>query len=166
MKIIPFLLLLFTLKSVGQDRDSTLQRKIDSIVTMYMSREQIVGISIGIVRNNRIYYAKGYGATKINSDRKVDPLTNFHTASISKLFTATAVMQLDEQDKLNINDKLTDYLPEFKMKDQRYKNITIKQMLNHTSGLPFLSEYNWNHPKNDRHALKNYVLTSDRKSVV
>src|SRR5256885_14345609 len=90
MKTIPFLLLLFTLKSVGQDRDSTLQRKIDSIVTMCMTREQIVGISIGIVRNNRIYYAKGYGATKINSDRKVDPLTNFHTASISKLFTATA----------------------------------------------------------------------------
>jgi CubicO group peptidase (beta-lactamase class C family) len=126
-----------------------------------MAAEKIIGLSIGIVKSNLIYYTKGYGTLEINTGKKVDSLTNFHTASISKLFTATAIMQLAEQGKLNINNKLAGYMPEFKMKDRRYTNITIKQMLNHTSDLPFLSEYNWDHPKTNRFALKDYILNSD-----
>jgi CubicO group peptidase (beta-lactamase class C family) len=160
--IIPVLLLLFSLNcSFGQEADLKLQKKIDFIVKTHMKANDIVGISIGIVRNNKIYYTKGYGTAEINTNRPIDSLTNFHTASISKLFTATAIMQLAEEKKIDINNKLIFYLPEFKMKDQRYKNITIKQMLNHTSGLPFISEYNWDHPRINRFALKNYVLKSD-----
>ena len=166
MKIIlPFILLIFTLNSLGQERDSILRDKIDSIVTMYMATNDIVGISIGIVKNNKIYYTKGYGTARINTNKPIDTLTNFHAASISKLFTTTAIMQLVEAGNLNINKYLTDYLPNFKMKDERFKKITIKQMLNHTSGLPYFTNYNWDHPNNDRFALKNFVLKSEFDSL-
>ena len=166
MKIIlPFILLIFTLNSLGQERDSILRDKIDSIVTMYMATNDIVGISIGIVKNNKIYYTKGYGTARINTNKPIDTLTNFHAASISKLFTTTAIMQLVEAGNLNINKYLTDYLPNFKMKDERFKKITIKEMLNHTSGLPYFTNYNWDHPNNDRFALKNFVLKSEFDSL-
>jgi CubicO group peptidase (beta-lactamase class C family) len=163
MKIImpPLLFLLVLNCSSGQKTDSILRRKIDSIVKMHMAANDIVGISIGIVKNNKIYYTKGYGTAEINTNKPIDKLTNFHIASISKLFTTTAVMQLVEGGKLDINNKLTYYLPEFEMRDERFKKITIKQMLNHTSGIPDITNYNWEDPKNDNHALKNYVLKSE-----
>ncbi len=74
-------------------------------------------------------------------------------------------MQLAEQGKLDINNKLTYYLPEFRMKDERLKKITIKQMLNHTSGMPDIMNYNWDSPKNNSLALKNYVLKSKFKKL-
>lgn len=163
--LVSIILLLCVLNSLGQNRDSVLLNKIDSIVTMYMTTNDIVGISIGIVKSDKIYYIKGYGTAEINANKPVDSLTNFHVASISKLFTATAIMQLVEVGKLDINKHLTDYLPDFKMKDERFKKITIQQMLNHTSGLPYFTNYNWDHPNNDRFALKNFVLKSEFDSL-
>ena len=162
MKIIISVLLLFILNcSYSQNKDSILQGKIDSLIKIHITANDIVGISIGIVKNNQIYYTKGYGTAEINTNKPIDPLTNFHTASISKLFTATAIMQLVEAGKLDINNKLIYYLPRFTMKDKRFKKITIKEMLNHTSGLPDIINYNWDNPKNDSLALKNYVLKSE-----
>lgn len=157
--------LLLVLNASGQKSDPSLLNKIDSIVTMYMAANDIVGISIGIVKNNKIYYTKGYGTAEINTSKPIGSLTNFHVASISKLFTATAIMQLVEAGKLDINRHLIDYLPDFKMKDERFREITIKQMLNHTSGLPYFTNYNWSHPNNDRFALKNFVLKSEFDSL-
>lgn len=59
----------------------------------------------------------------------------YDIGSISKVFTATAVMQLVEQGKVTLDAPLTDYIPEFTMKDVRYKKITPRMLLNHTSGL-------------------------------
>lgn len=81
------------------------------------------------MRNNKIYYTKGYGTTEIHTGNPIDSLTAFHTASISKLFTATVIMQLSENGKIDITKKLIDYLPDFSMKGEAYKNITIEQML-------------------------------------
>ena len=61
----------------------------------------------------------------------------FLVSSITKLFTATAVFQLIEEGKLHTDDKITDLLPEFRMKDERYRNIRISHLLTHTSGLPW-----------------------------
>ena len=109
-------LLLFQLvlnNTNGQTTDLKLQEKIDTIINGYMKATNIVGISIGIIRNNKSYYTKGYGTIKLQTNKPVDSLTNFHAASISKLFTATAIMQLVEQSKLDINNKLIYYLPAF-----------------------------------------------------
>lgn len=163
--IISGLLCLIVFNSRSQDKDSALRTKIDAIVKAHMMEDDLVGVSIGVVRNNKIYYTKGYGTNAANTDKPVDSLTNFHAASISKLFTATAIMQLVEEGKVDLDNKLSYYLPEFKMKDKRFKAITVKQMLNHTSGLPYFTDYNWEHPKNDNDALKNFVLRSDFDSL-
>ena len=56
-------------------------------------------------------------------------------ASVSKMFAVTAVMQLADQGKVDLDAPVTDYLPDFKMADSRYKNITVRMLMNHSSGL-------------------------------
>ncbi|CAN5856848.1 N/A [soil metagenome] len=141
-----------------QDADSVLYKKIDSLVISYLRNNTIPGISIGITKNKKIYYTHGYGFADIKKNVPVVPLTNFETGSVSKLFTSTAIMQLVEQGKIDITNKLVFYLPEFKMTDLRYRDITIAQMLTHTSGLPDVKNYNWGNADSDSLALKNYVL--------
>jgi CubicO group peptidase (beta-lactamase class C family) len=122
-----------------------------------MISDKAVGVSIGIVKNGRVFYTKGYGTKELGTNKQIDSLTNFHLASISKLFVATAIMQLVEEGKLKLDAKLLDYIPVTNLKDERVKKITIRQMLTHTSGFPDVENYHWNKPKNDSAALGNYA---------
>lgn len=151
------LIFCFELKSFSQNTASNKFSQIDSVVLKIMTENKIVGLSIGIVKDNKIFYTKGYGTKEIKKEEPIDSLTNFLTCSISKLFTATAIMQLSEQGKIDIHKKLTDYIPDFKMKDERYKDITIEQMLTHTSGLPNISNKNFIHPESDSTALSEFA---------
>jgi CubicO group peptidase (beta-lactamase class C family) len=141
---------------VHAQTDAQLKSKIDSIILNAMPKDKAVGVSIGVVKNGKIFYTKGYGTKELNTNNPIDSLTNFHLASISKVFVATAIMQLAEQGKLSLEDKLLKYIPISELKDQRFKGITIKQMLTHTSGFPDVEDYHWNKPKNDSAALGNY----------
>ena len=132
--------------------------KVDSIVLGKMNLYNIPGLSIGIVRNDSIVYTKGYVVRSINNTHLVTENTIFHTASISKLFTAVATIKLIEQHKITIDDKLVDILPELKYDDKRVKAITIKNLLNHTSGLPDISNYHWKNNNQSDNSLKEYVL--------
>jgi CubicO group peptidase (beta-lactamase class C family) len=107
---------------------------IDSIVSKYIYEYAIVGLSIGIVYNDDDF-TKQYGTTDLVNNYPVSDSTMFNVASISKLFTATAIMQLVETGKLNLDDRLSDILPDFKMKDKRYRDIKISHLLTHSSGL-------------------------------
>ncbi|MGB3079374.1 MAG: serine hydrolase domain-containing protein, partial [Saprospiraceae bacterium] len=130
----------------AQPRDIRRIAQIDSVVSKVMEENKIVGLSLGIVKNGEIFYLKGYGTREVRKEEPVDSFTNFLTCSISKLFTATAIMQLVEKGKIDISKKLTEYVPDFVMKDPRYKDITIEQMLTHTSGLPNIFNTNYIHP--------------------
>jgi CubicO group peptidase (beta-lactamase class C family) len=141
----------------------TLSKKVDAIVLQKMEIYQIPGLSIGIIKNDSVIYSKGYGIKSINSKNLVTKNTNFHTASISKLFTAQAIMILAEQKKLNLEDKLITIIPDLKYKDERIKNITIKSLLNHTSGLPDVYNYNWKNNNQSDNSLKDYVLNLNLK---
>ena len=149
--------LLFTNSSDAQPNKQTFKIQIDSLVQKIMIEHKIVCISIGIVKNNEIFYTKGYGSKDINISSPIDSLTNFLTCSISKLFTATAIMQLVEQGKIDIRKKLTDYVPDFVMKDKRYKDITIEQMLTHTSGLPNIFNKHYIKPKSEQSELTDFA---------
>lgn len=118
----------------SQETDLERNKAIDSIVNNYAQEYSIVGMSIGIVHNGN-KFTKHYGSTDAKNIYSVADSTMFHLASISKLFTATAIMQLVEKNRLSLEDKLTDILPGFKMKDKRYKDIKIKHLLTHSSGL-------------------------------
>lgn len=137
--------------------------KVDSVVINKMNQYNIPGISIGLIRNDSIIYNKGYGVRNINIDNLVTENTIFHTASISKLFTAVAIMELIAQKRITIDDKLVDLLPELKYDDKRVNYITIKNLLNHTSGLPDISNYHWDNNNQSDTSLKEFVLGLDLK---
>ncbi len=132
--------------------------QVDSVVINKMNQYNIPGLSIGVVRNDSIIYTKGYGVRNIENNDLVTENTIFHTASISKLFTAVAIMKLKDQKALTLDDKLVDILPELTYSDKRVENITIQHLLNHTSGLPDISNYHWNNGNQSENSLRDYVL--------
>lgn len=96
-------------------------------------------MSIGIVDENESYTIN-YGQTAQKNGFPNSDSTMFHIASITKVFTATAIMQLVEQGKLSLDDKLVDVLPDFKLKSKEYDQISIKHLLTHTSGIPWTNK--------------------------
>jgi CubicO group peptidase (beta-lactamase class C family) len=142
---------------------NTVIAQIDSVVAGYMQQNKMVGLSVGIVKDGKIYLDKGYGFAEVDQPAKVDSLTNFLTCSVTKLFTATAIMQLVEQGKLDIHQKIGYYLPEFIMKDVRCADITILQMLTHTSGLYWDKELK--HSPNDSTALRKFAYSFNKEKL-
>jgi CubicO group peptidase (beta-lactamase class C family) len=90
------------------------------------------GCAVGIVRNDSLVFAKGYGMANLEYGLPITPTTIFHMASISKQFTAYSIVLLAKQGKLNLDDDIHKYLPWFP--DLKEK-ITIRNLLNHTSGV-------------------------------
>jgi len=149
--------------SLGQNIDSKssttgFYEKVDSIVINKMNQYDIPGLAVGVVRNDSIIYTKGYGVKKVGSDNPVNDNSIFHTASISKLFTASAVMQLIDKKLISIDSKVVDVLPELNYSDERIKEITIKHLLNHTLGLPDIDNYHWKSNHQHKNSLQDYIL--------
>ena len=96
------------------------------------------GVVVGIVYDQKLIYAKGFGFADIERREPVTPDTVFRIGSQSKQFTAIAIMQLHEEGKLAISDSVKKYIPdiEVKNKDLADEPITIEQLLTHTAGLP------------------------------
>lgn len=92
--------------------------------------------TVAIMDNGSIVYTEGFGmADRLNS-LPVDKNTLFNMGSISKVYVATAIMLLVDDGKVRLDTPVTTYLPEFTMLDERYKDITVRMLLNHSSGLP------------------------------
>lgn len=138
---------------MGMKLDTVLTPYIENIVSSY----DLPGVAVGVVKDNEIIYAKSFGYLNAETKEPVTLSSLFHMASVSKPFVATAVMQLVEQNKMHLDSTIVSYLPYFKLDDDRYKNITIKQMLNHISGMPDVQDYEWYKPVYDEGALEQYV---------
>ena len=98
------------------------------------------GLSIGIVHNDQLVFARGYGfQSGLPGGIRVamTPQTVQSMASVSKSFAGTAIMQLVEAGRMNVDRPLVEYLPYFRLADSRYSQITIRHLLGHASGLPF-----------------------------
>jgi CubicO group peptidase (beta-lactamase class C family) len=126
--------------------------EIETFLQSLIDTNGIPGISVAITVGEDVLYSNSFGVTNTDTKVKLQPKHTFHIASISKTFSATAVMQLYEKGKIDINKTLITYLPYFKLKDERYKDITIKQMLNHTSGMPDVDDYEWSKAISDEGA--------------
>lgn len=109
------------------------QKSIDSLVDNYMSTNKIPGLALAIVKNDSVRTLKTYGLSSIQNDVKVDVNTTVELASLTKQFTAAAILKLQQDVKLNVDDYLHQHFPEY---PEHWKAITIKQLLWHTSGLP------------------------------
>jgi len=91
------------------------------------------GAAVLVVKDSRTVFEHGYGVTDLRTHHPIDASTNFRLASVTKQFTAMAIMLLAHDGKLHYDDPLTGIFPEF---PSYGKNITIRNLLNHTSGLP------------------------------
>jgi CubicO group peptidase (beta-lactamase class C family) len=90
------------------------------------------GAAVLVIKDGRTVFGRGYGVADLRSLRKIDAQTNFRLASCTKQFTAMAVMLLVHDGKLHYEDRLTDVFPDF---PEYGEGITIRNLLNHTSGL-------------------------------
>ena len=107
---------------------------LDGIVPAQLTQNDIAGATVSIVKDGKLLFAKGYGYSDVKTKKPVSPETTlFRPGSVSKLFTWTAVMQLVEQGKLDLNKDVNEYL-DFKIPDAFGKPITLTHILTHTPG--------------------------------
>jgi CubicO group peptidase (beta-lactamase class C family) len=121
-------LIYFTVYSFGQIKES----QAIEIVFKEWNKTDVPGCALGIIREGKLIYAKGYGMANMEYDIPNSASTVFRIASTSKQFTAACIVLLAEKDKLNLNDNLKSLFPDF---PEYAEKITIRHLLNHTSGI-------------------------------
>lgn len=121
------ILLVITNVSYGQDK----AKQIDNLLNSLFSAKKINGNFL-IAEKGKVIYKKSFGIANEETKQPLNENSIFEIASVSKQFTAMAIMMLNEKGKLNLDDTLSKFIPELAF----YKGITIRHLLNHTSGLP------------------------------
>jgi len=112
------------------------ETQLDELVQKTQTTFNVPGIAVAIIKDGKIILSKGYGVTNIETQQKVDGNTLFGIASNSKAFTSTALAILVDEGKINWDDKVKKYLPQFKMYNKYVTDeFTIRDLLTHKSGL-------------------------------
>jgi CubicO group peptidase (beta-lactamase class C family) len=114
------------------------KESISRLARQEMEKNKVTGLSIALVNDKGLIWAQGFGYADKDNKVAATPQTVYRVASISKLLTATAIMQLAEQGKIKIDEPLTTYLPEFSIKTRfpGEGRITLRNLMTHHSGLP------------------------------
>jgi CubicO group peptidase (beta-lactamase class C family) len=112
-----------------------LQAFLDGMMSVYMTCHHIVGAAIAVVKDGEIILSRGYGYADLARKIKVDPeVTLFRTGSTAKLITWTAVMQLVQQGRIDLDGDINAYLRDFKIPATFAQPITMRNLLTHTAG--------------------------------
>ncbi len=111
---------------------SAVVARIDSLATAFLREAPAAGLTLGVVRGADTLVLRGYGWADTAGHRVAGPSTVYRVGSITKQFTAAAVLQLVEQGRLALADTLGRFLPQY----PRWGHVTIRQLLSHTSGIP------------------------------
>ena len=119
-------------KALYEDAIHTARREIWKT----LSSGKASSATVAFMDNGKIVYSEGFGMRDREKALPIEKNTQFNIGSISKIFTAAAVLLLVDDGKVELNKPVTEYLPDFITQDDRYKNITVRMLLNHTSGLP------------------------------
>lgn len=130
----------------GQQNISTSQRPevvssihlLEAFIESEMSYKGLPGMSIGIVHGSELIWSRGFGFSDVDRKTSATAQTLYRMASVTKLFTAIAIMQLRDEGKLRLDDSVFKILKRFKIRSRAMdiSEITIRQLLTHTSGLP------------------------------
>jgi len=117
---------------------AAVERAVSSEINTLRKKYKVPGLSIALVDDQRIIWAAGFGYADVKNKIPATAETVYRIGSISKLFTATAAMRLAEQGKVNIDNPITDYVPEFSIKTRFTDTgpITPRNLMTHHSGLP------------------------------
>jgi CubicO group peptidase (beta-lactamase class C family) len=129
---ITLLVLLACAASRGNaQRSDSLTRAVDHVFDAFRNTDS-PGCAVGVSRNDNIVLERGYGMANLETDTPIQPTSIFHVASVSKQFTAAAIMLLERDGKISLDDNIRKYLPEI---PDYGTPITIRHLLTHTSGL-------------------------------
>jgi len=132
-RIVYFLLLIIPITScLSQSSlvDQSITKRLDNLIKKYIDSSEFIG-SVLIAKNGEILLKKGYGFADIQNKIPNSPSTNFYLASVSKLFTIAAIIELKNKGLLGLDDALTKYIPDY----PNGNRITIRQLIQHKSGI-------------------------------
>ena len=119
------------LRTLGQNSlPADQQAKVNAIAQQVLATTGVPSASVGIVTNGKIAYVKGYGKAQLDPPVEANPGMRYSIGSISKQFTATAILMLQQQGKLKLDDPISTWLPQL----TRSKEVTLREILSHTSG--------------------------------
>lgn len=141
MSVAPRYLLPFALSLVpptygaAQSRPtaSRVRTVVDSLAHAYLDARRSPGLSIEVVRGRDTLVRAGYGFADLEQQVAASPLTLYQIGSITKQFTAAAVMRLVEAGRIRLDDSIAAYIPDLPIP---WRRVTVRQLLNHTSGIP------------------------------
>jgi len=114
--------------SVLLGQNAAINQTIDDIISSAVAASGAPSVSVAVVQNGQIAYAKAFGKANVAEDRAATAATRYAIGSVSKQFTAAALLLLAEQGKLSLNDKVGKYLPDL----TRAREVTIRELLSHT----------------------------------
>jgi CubicO group peptidase (beta-lactamase class C family) len=126
-----FILLLFFAVSIPAQTADSSTDKVDEYILAEMKKTKIPGLALAVVKDGKVVKARGYGLANVEHQVPVKPETIFQSGSVGKQFTATAVMMLVEEGKINLDDKISKY---FTDAPEPWQNITVRHLLSHTAG--------------------------------
>jgi CubicO group peptidase (beta-lactamase class C family) len=127
-EILSILLLSFAVLLSGQIREN---QAIDSLFSEW-DQSDVPGCALGIVKDGNLIYTKGYGIGDLEHDIKIGPSSVFYIGSVSKQFVTFSILLLEEQGKIDLDDRIQKYLPDFPEYDAP---LTIRHFIHHTSGV-------------------------------
>ncbi|CAM4870749.1 unnamed protein product [Rotaria socialis] len=119
-----------TIKSTKQDH--AIEFMIDEVINTAMKTQKIPGVALGVFRRGEIIFSKVYGYSNLEHEVPVKLETMFQSGSVGKQFTSMAIMMLVEHEKLQLDDKIQKYFHDAPIE---WANITIRNLLTHTSGM-------------------------------
>ncbi len=135
--VVPSLLGIVGMAVVAAQEPTALTRRVDEAVEQARAQHQIPGLSVAVVVNGARVYAKGFGTASLSEAKLVTADTQYRLASVSKAFTAVAILKLVEQGKLDLDRPAGEYCPEL----QRLNGApTVRHLLAHQSGLRHTSD--------------------------
>ncbi len=116
------------------------KKEFENKLLKAMDSLDVNGMSIAVINNGKIVYNKGFGYSNVKSGKRITNSTYFEAASLSKPVFCLFVLKLANQGKINLDKPVHEYLPSDNISDERYKKITARMVLSHTTGLPNWSE--------------------------
>jgi CubicO group peptidase (beta-lactamase class C family) len=120
----------------AQLKTDQIRQSLSERVLKTMKKQDIIGVSIAVVSKDSVLWIDTFGYSDKERSQKVEPSTLFGLGSVTKVFTSTAVMQLADQNKLNIDEPLKSYLKNFNIKGENAELVTPRNVMTHHSGLP------------------------------
>lgn len=134
--IICILCLLSSARGKLKTGNSAINRKVDAFIIKEMKEKHIPGLSVAVMKSGKLIYSKAFGYSNLEHDVPAKLNTVFPIASLSKSFTAIATMMLVERGKISLDDSIHQHLAGL---PDAWKGVTIRHLLNHTSGIPSFS---------------------------